>query len=129
MSGVAEQMIHADSAMDLWAYFLAGLPATIAAITAAVVAVRSRSHNRAIRSQVENDHDTNLRDDIDKVTAIVQTVDERTRRIGDEQIREQKARREADKRTNDQISEFVEDVLTRLDRQDRIADKYHPGEP
>ncbi|WP_424324742.1 DUF2746 domain-containing protein [Gordonia sp. (in: high G+C Gram-positive bacteria)] len=77
-----------------------------------------------VREQVANDHDSNLRDDIDKILDAVALVDERTRRIGDDQRREVAARRDGDRRIADHLS----DIGERLDRQDRIAAKHHPEE-
>lgn len=118
------EQIGADTGMDLAAYFVAGLPATVGAITALVIAVRSLRHNAEIREQVSNDHVTNLRDDLDSMASTLSTIDERTRRIGDDQRREVRARRDADRRHGDRLALIDE----RLDRQDRIADKHHPGE-
>lgn len=81
-----------------------------------------------VRDQVSNTHTTNLRDELDErhreLMSQLSTLDERTRRIGDDQRREVGARRDGDRRIADRLARIDE----RLDRQDRIADKHHPEE-
>lgn len=118
---IAEQ-VQADSGLDVVAYLIAGLPATVGALGALYVAIDSRRHNREIREQVSNDHDTNLRDDVDRaiagvsraiegverVEAVASRIDERTRRIGNEQHRDRDARRDGDRRLADQLAKLDE---------------------
>lgn len=115
---------QADTGMDLIDHFLAGLPATIGAITALAIATKSLRHNSEIRDQVSNDNDTNMRDDIDRLMNVVSRIDERTVRIGAEQHRDRDARRSGDMRLADQLAKL--DV--RLDRQGEIARRHHPEE-
>lgn len=116
------EAIGADTGMDLGAYFIAGMPATIAAIGAAYAAIRAARHNAEVRNQVSNDHETNLRDDIDRLLSGMATLNERTARIGDELRSEVDARRDNDSRLRARLAKLGEDVA----RQNDIAERHHP---
>lgn len=70
-----------------------------------------------VRDQVSNSHDTNLRDDLDKIGDKVDDIDRRTRRIGDE-IR----------RDRDDFKALRKDTYRAIDKSERIIAKYHPDE-
>ena len=121
--------------IDSWFEFLVWFVIAGAALLGAVQSWRGRrEHARQsetieeVRDQVSNTHTTNLRDELDERHRELMTqlskLDERTRRIGDDHRREVDARRDGDRRIADNLARIDE----RLDRQDRIADKHHPGE-
>lgn len=56
-----------DSWMDIAAYGLVALPATIAAAVAVRQSRQNKSGIDATLDQVRNSHNTNLRDDIDEI--------------------------------------------------------------
>lgn len=96
---ILSEQAHAEDVMDLWARFIDGLPAVLAAIatgTAAIVIARRGAARHAetairqeeqavqqaeqaaalaeVREQVSNDHTTNLRVDIDELAAAVRRL-------------------------------------------------------
>lgn len=114
---LAEQ-VSADTGLDLAAYAVAGLPATVGAITALFLAVKSLRHNAEIRDQVSNDHTTNLRDDLDHVRDLVE-------RLGAEIREDRVARRDADR----DIIAHVDITTRRIDEKvDAAIAKHHPEE-
>lgn len=117
MIWLAEQ-IHADTGLDLAAYAVAGLPATVGAITALIIAVRSLRHNAEIREQVSNDHDTNMRDDLDGAIEKVDQVDTKVDQLTGK----------FDAFVHG-FDSFMRESRKAQARQDRIAAKYHPNEP
>lgn len=74
----AAEVLDPQDGIDLWYAFIVGLPALVAAV-ASVYAVRgSREHRTLMKkqggqilNQVENDHPTNLRDDIDSLSQVI----------------------------------------------------------
>lgn len=120
----AEQ-IHADTGLDLAAYALAGLPATVGAITALVIAVKSLRHNEEIREQVSNDHDTNLRDDVDRIEGNVKSSVDKVDQV-DTKVDQLTGKFEI---LAQGLELFMRESREAQARQDRIAAKYHPNEP
>ena len=125
MSALAEA-IHAEGGWDLAAYAILGLPTTIAAIVAAWQAirsarhaVRSERHNAEIRDQVSNDHKTNLRDDIDKLTAAVG-------RIGAEVREDRVMRRAADAEITARLVDTEVALHSAVQRAESVIRKNHP---
>ena len=121
--------VEADTGLDLVAYLIAGLPATIGALTALIIAIRSLKKNSQIddrqrghgavleevREQVSNSHDSNLRDDVDRVDAKVDQVDTKVDRLTgtvEALVRGFEA--------------FAREQRAASARQDAIAKKHHP---
>lgn len=78
---------------------------------------RNRLHNHVneIREQVSNTHETNLRDDMDKVLVAVDRIDRRTSRIGQEQ-----------RNQGQEISDLRKQVGQDHARAERVIAKHHP---
>lgn len=143
------EAVNADTTLDLWAYLIVGLPGTIAAVFAGIIGWKARqSHNELraesaeIREQVSNDHPSNLRDDIDVLRALVESlltrmdqhgddtrelrallakIDERTERIGDEVRTDRDLRRRAD-------ASIRRDLTAAVERAESVIAKYHPDD-
>ncbi|NDK91027.1 DUF2746 domain-containing protein [Gordonia desulfuricans] len=71
----------------------------------------------AVKEQVKNSHDTNLRDDIDEIKAALLGLDRRTARIGDE-IRVDR----------EQARQVSRDLYAQVARTEHVIAKYHPDE-
>lgn len=120
----------------VWMTFAA--PSVIAAVASLAAMARGRRNGehaeaaaadaKAVREQVENSHTTNLRDDLDKITdrladhgRVLQRVDDKASRIGEELRTETALRREADARTNGKVDKAV-------DWAREVIEKHHPEE-
>lgn len=124
----------ANDWFDIGAYFLIALPA----ILAAVFTWRIKVQANEIRDQVTNDHNTNLRDDIDRLADRVEVavaeveglarqrdqdalaivdLDRRTSRIGEE-VRTDRA----------QLLKVEADLYQLEARSRRVVTRYHPEE-
>lgn len=112
---ILADQIAADSGLDLVAYAIAGLPATVGAIAALFIAVRSLKHNSEIRDQVSNDHPTNLRDDLDRTDDKVDQVDTKVDLLTGTVASLVHA-----------LDAFMAESRATAARQDRIAAKHHP---
>lgn len=113
--------VQVDDWREVVVWVLLALPAIIGAV-AGVRGLRRVQENglraeetandlRVVRAQVENTHESNLRDDITALrtevrdlTALVARVDDKASRIGEELRTENKLRREADARTNRKVA-------------------------
>lgn len=67
---------NADTALDLWAYLIIGLPGTIGAVFAGIIGWKARASHLelaaktdAIQESTVNDHDRPMRYDLDDVLA------------------------------------------------------------
>ncbi|MGB3706751.1 DUF2746 domain-containing protein [Gordonia sp. (in: high G+C Gram-positive bacteria)] len=106
------------SNIDSWFEFIVWSIIAVAALAGAVQSWRGRREHRKqsatieeVREQVSNTHDTNLRDDIDRLIDAVDRID---------------SKQDAHGTT---LSKFMREMYAATARQDRIAAKYHPEEP
>lgn len=96
-----------------------GIPAA-ASVWVARISHRQKGHTEVleeVREQVSNSHDTNFRDDVDRVDAKVDQVDTKVDRLTGSV--------DALTRT---LENFMRESRASAARQDRIAAKYHPEE-
>ncbi|MEC4616173.1 DUF2746 domain-containing protein [Tsukamurella tyrosinosolvens] len=103
MNGVP---FNPDSWMDIVAILIVAVTSTIGAIAG----VRGHRAAKQANEQVSNSHRTNLRDDLDAVGA---KVDDLADAFASYVREDRAARRETNRR---------------LDAQERLADRWHPGE-
>lgn len=123
MSGPA----NIDSWFEFVIWMMIAGGSVAAATMGAVAMVRSGRNSahaqeaatdaRVVREQVQNDHQTNLRDDLDRTTAKVETVDSKVDRLAG--VLESMER---------QQNAFMREIRKQTNRQDVIAQKYHPEE-
>ncbi|WP_336793031.1 DUF2746 domain-containing protein [Gordonia malaquae] len=121
--------------VDSWFEFVIWSAIAIAGMIGAVGSLRAARHSLATRNQVENDHSSNLRDDLDRLSAkidrlaevqatsnaAVARIDDRTARIGEEVRTDRAMRREAD-------AEIRRDLAATVERTERVIAKYHPDD-
>ncbi|GAA4758815.1 DUF2746 domain-containing protein [Gordonia alkaliphila] len=98
--------------------------ALIAALPSLVVSIRNGKHAvsaaadvQVVREQVENDHDSNFRDDLDRTTEKVEAVDTKVDRLTG--VVESMERQQA---------AFMREIRAQITRQDLIARTHHPEE-
>lgn len=135
-TAIGEAGANADTALDLWAYLIIGLPGTIGAVFAGIIGWKSRAAHLelaaktdAIQESTVNDHDRPMRYDLDDVLAgliavrgdVAKLADlqaedhELLQTIGGEVREDRKVRRDEDQALRD------EDKA--LEDRRRVADK------
>lgn len=124
----------ANDWFDIGAYFLIALPG----ILASVFTWRIKVQANEIRDQVTNDHNTNLRDDIDRLAARVEVAVAEVEGLAHQRDQDALAIVDLDRRTN-RIGEEVRTDRAQLLKVEadlyqleagtrRVVTRYHPKE-
>ena len=119
---LADAVAEAPDGIPWWAWLIVALAAVsvpvVGSVWVAKISHRQRGHGAVleeVREQVSNSHDSNLRDDVDRIDAKVDQVDTKVDRLTgriDELMRG--------------FEIFAREIRTSAARQDAIAAKHHP---
>lgn len=108
--------------VDSWFEFIIWSAIAVAGLIGAIGSLLAVGHAKATRTQVENDHSSNLRDDVDRVDEKVQRVDGKVEQV-DTKVDRLAGNFEAMSRT---MERFMRESRAQMQRQDIIAAKHHP---